>query len=138
MDRVEAAILSAEGRLLRSPAIDALIGHHAHVVQPIARRRGKVVVFGLGNLLSNQTAACCHVATQDGVIVRLVVSRRADGSVAIADVEYLPTMVRHPQRRVVVVRDALRRGATGRYRAQLRASLRRTRRAIGDVASLSH
>jgi hypothetical protein len=49
----------------------------------------------------------------------------------------MPTMVRHPQRSVLVVRHALRRGASGAYAAQLHASLRRTRRAIGRVAVLS-
>ena len=125
------------GRLLAAPAVDALIGHHAHVVQPLGRRHGKVVAYGLGNLLSNQSAACCRAATQDGVVVRLVVRERRDGSLRIRDAEYVPTMVRHPRRRVVAVRQALRRGASGVYATQLRASLRRTRRAIGDVAVLS-
>lgn len=122
------------GRLLRSPAVDVLIGHHAHVVQPVERRHGKVVAYGLGNLLSNQSAACCRAATQDGVIVRLVVGEHRDGSLRVGDVEYVATMVRHPQRRVVAIRHALRHGAAGRYAARLRASLARTRRAIGDVA----
>jgi poly-gamma-glutamate synthesis protein (capsule biosynthesis protein) len=126
------------GRLLASAAVDALIGHHAHVVQPVARRHGKVVVYGLGNLLSNQSAACCRAATQDGVVVRLGVRERRDGTLRIRDVAYVPTMVRHPQRRVVAVRRVLRRGgASGTYAAQLRASLRRTRRAIGDGATLT-
>ncbi len=90
-----------------------------------------------GNMLSNQSAACCRAATQDGLVVRLVVGERPDGALRIRRVEYVPTMVRHPQRRVVVVRDALRRGASGAYAAQLRASLRRTRRAIGEVPVLS-
>lgn len=125
------------GRLLTSRAVDALVGHHAHVVQPVARRHGKVVAYGLGNLLSNQTAACCRAATQDGVIVRLVIGERRDGSLRVHRVEYVPTMVRHPQRSVVVVRRALRRDASGAFAAQLRASLRRTRRAIGRIAVLS-
>ena len=125
------------GRLLRSPAVDALIGHHAHVVQPVARRHGKVVVYGLGTLLSNQSAACCRAATQDGVVVRLVARERRDGALRIHDVAYVPTMVRHPQRRVVAVRRALRAGASGTYAAQLRASLRRTRDAIGAGATLA-
>jgi len=125
------------GRLLASSAVDALVGHHAHVVQPVTRRRGKVVVYGLGNLLSNQSVACCRAATQDGVVVRLAVRERGDGALRIRDVAYVPTMVRHPQRRVVAVRRALRRGASGTYAAQLRASLRRTRRAIGGGATLA-
>ena len=55
-------------RLTRSPAIDAIVGQHAHVVQPIRRVNGKPVVFGEGNLVSNQTAGCCPAAAQDGLI----------------------------------------------------------------------
>ncbi len=55
-------------RLTRSPAIDAIVGQHAHVVQPIRLVRGKPVVFGEGNLISNQTAGCCPAASQDGLI----------------------------------------------------------------------
>ena len=38
------------------------------MVQPIRRVNGKPVVFGEGNLISNQTAACCSAAAQDGLI----------------------------------------------------------------------
>lgn len=124
-------------RLLASSAVDVIIGHHAHVVQPVARRRGKVVAYGLGNLLSNQTAACCVAATQDGVLLRLIATRRPNGVVRVRRVEYIPTMVRHPGRRVVAVRRALRRASTPAERRQLRASLGRTRSAIGDQAVLA-
>ena len=63
--------LALARRLARSHAITAVVGQHAHVVQPI-RRIGRLwVVFGAGNLLSNQTAACCPAASQDGMLVRL-------------------------------------------------------------------
>jgi poly-gamma-glutamate capsule biosynthesis protein CapA/YwtB (metallophosphatase superfamily) len=87
-------------RLARSRAITAVVGQHAHVVQPI-RRVGRLwVVFGEGNLLSNQTAACCPAASQDGMLVRLHVRvgrRRA----RIARITYAPTSVRHPDYAVV-------------------------------------
>lgn len=124
-------------RLLASPAIDALIGHHAHVVQPVERMRGKVVVYGLGNHLSNQapgaTPNCCVAAAQDGVIVRLTFRQRADGRWRVGAVDHLPTIVQHPQRRVVLVDRALRR-ADGAWEAQLRASRQRTRRVLGPNA----
>src|SRR5436309_2216689 len=53
-------------RLARSPDITVVLGQHVHVVQPIRAVGRKVVVFGEGNLLSNQTAACCPAASQDG------------------------------------------------------------------------
>src|SRR5258706_4768525 len=55
-------------RLARSPDITAIVGQHVHVVQPIRFINGKPVIFGEGNLISNQTSACCPAATQDGMI----------------------------------------------------------------------
>jgi poly-gamma-glutamate capsule biosynthesis protein CapA/YwtB (metallophosphatase superfamily) len=82
-------------RLARSSAITAVVGQHAHVVQPIRRVGRLPVVYGEGNLLSNQTAACCPAASQDGMLVRLhvVVRPRRD---RVDRVTYTPTWVRHP------------------------------------------
>ena len=87
-------------RLGRSRAITAVVGQHAHVVQPIRRVGRTWVVFGTGNLLSNQSAACCVAATQDGMLVRLhlrVGPRRA----RVERVTYTPTWVRHPDYTVI-------------------------------------
>jgi poly-gamma-glutamate synthesis protein (capsule biosynthesis protein) len=82
-------------RLGRSRAITAVVGQHAHVVQPI-RRAGKTwVVFSTGNLLSSQSAACCPAATQDGVLVRLHL-RVGPKRARVERVTYVPTWVRHP------------------------------------------
>ncbi len=37
-----------------SEDIDLIIGHHAHVIQPVGRQDGDWIVYGLGNLLHNQ------------------------------------------------------------------------------------
>ena len=87
-------------RLTRSPAIAAIVGQHAHVVQPIRRVNGKPVVFGEGNLVSNQTAGCCPAASQDGLIALIRFTAR-DGRVRARRVRYVPTWVRHPDYRVV-------------------------------------
>jgi poly-gamma-glutamate capsule biosynthesis protein CapA/YwtB (metallophosphatase superfamily) len=87
-------------RLTRSPAITAIVGQHAHVVQPIRRVHGKPVVFGEGNLVSNQTAACCPAETQDGLIALIDFAAR-DGRVRAKRVRYVPTWVRHPDYRVL-------------------------------------
>ncbi len=87
-------------RLTRSPAITAIVGQHVHVVQPIRRVNGKPVVFGEGNLVSNQTAACCPAESQDGLIALIdFVSTR--GRVKATRVRYVPTWVRHPDYRVL-------------------------------------
>jgi Bacterial capsule synthesis protein PGA_cap len=111
--------------LTRSRAITAVVGQHAHVVQPIRRVNGKLVVFGAGNLLSNQTAACCPAAAQDGLIARLhVVVPAGGGRARLRRVSYVPTWVRHPDYAVLPVGDALRRGLADP--AALRASYART------------
>jgi hypothetical protein len=83
-------------RLTRSPAIDAIVGQHAHVVQPIRRVRGKPVVFGEGNLISNQTAGCCPAASQDGLIALIDFAIRPGHRARARRVRYVPTWVRHP------------------------------------------
>ena len=83
-------------RLTRSPAIDAIVGQHVHVVQPIRRVHGKPVVFGEGNLISNQTAGCCPVASQDGLIALIDFVVRPGHRAHARRIRYVPTWVRHP------------------------------------------
>jgi len=89
-------------RLARSPAVDAIVGQHAHVVQPIRWVGDKPVVFGEGNLVSNQTPACCPAAAQDGLIALIDFEPVADdAALRAARVRYVPTYVRHPDYSVV-------------------------------------
>jgi hypothetical protein len=92
--------LSLARSLTSSPDIAAVVGQHVHVVQPIRFINGKPVVFGEGNLVSNQTAACCPAASQDGLIA-LLDFRVAGGTVRVRRVRYVPTFVRHPDYRVL-------------------------------------
>ena len=48
--------------LTRDPDITAIVGQHVHVVQPIERVNGKLVVFGEGQILSNEDESCCPPA----------------------------------------------------------------------------
>jgi poly-gamma-glutamate synthesis protein (capsule biosynthesis protein) len=77
-------------RLTRGDAISAVVGQHAHLVQPVERVNGELVVFGLGNLLSNQTAACCPAASQNGLVAVL----RFDRDNELTRVRKVPTRVR--------------------------------------------
>ena len=120
-------------RLLADPAVDLLVGHHAHVVQPIERSNGKWVAFGLGNSLSAQSAACCPAATQDGVLLQATIVAKA-GRMVVARLRYVPTWVEHPSYRILPVARALARGsASPATRAMLRASLHRTTAAVGHA-----
>jgi hypothetical protein len=110
--------LSLARALTRSKAITAVVGQHVHVVQPIRWIDGKPVVFGEGNLLSNQSAACCPLGSQDGLIALLDLRVAASGLRAVR-VRYLPTYVRHPDFTVLHARGASRArtiGVVGRTR----------------------
>lgn len=117
-------------RLLRSPAIDLILGHHAHVVQPIERVRKEYLVYGMGNFLSNQSIACCPEETTDGVIVNLEVKGRGD-RFRVDRVTYTPTWVEIGPFVVTPVGNALKgHSVTAETRAALRESWSRTVHAI--------
>ena len=75
--------------LSTSPDIDFVIGHHAHVVQPVEQVGDLWVAFGLGNLLSNMLGA----DRQDGVILRVTFVEERAGGFTVEAVEHLPTRV---------------------------------------------
>ena len=82
--------------LAEVPEIDLVVGHHAHVVQPVARVGEVPVAFGLGNFLSDQhESACCPDESQDGVIlhVRFVETGPATGEFTASEFTYSPTRV---------------------------------------------
>ena len=87
-------------QVLRSRDVDLVIGHHAHVVQPIQRRRdGRWVVFGLGNLLAQQAlmpgegTAPPH---RDGVVALVDIAPGPSGRYAVRRMGYVPTFVDAP------------------------------------------
>jgi poly-gamma-glutamate synthesis protein (capsule biosynthesis protein) len=87
--------LALASRLTRSPDITAVVGQHVHIVQPIRTINGKLVVFGEGNLISNETSACCPTASQDGMIVLLTITVDSHGA-RVTFIHYVPIWVRHP------------------------------------------
>jgi poly-gamma-glutamate synthesis protein (capsule biosynthesis protein) len=81
-------------RIAASGQVTAVVGQHVHVVQPIRFLDGMPVVFGEGNLLSNQSSACCPAAAQDGLIAYLDFAAPAGARPRVERVRYLPTRVR--------------------------------------------
>ncbi len=79
-------------QILASPYVDAIVGGHVHVVQPVEKIGTKYVVYGTGNLLSNQSGECCPVSSQDGVIVTLHFVDTA-GKWSVGSITYTPTWV---------------------------------------------
>lgn len=112
--------------LLTSDDIGLVIGHHAHVVQPISLVDGRYVVWGLGNQLSNQTQA----PRTDGLTVVVTAGPGPQGPLHrwhVTGVEAVPTWVDRPSFRILPVVDALADPAvTGALRADLLASYDRT------------
>lgn len=88
--------------LLKHRVVDAIVGQHAHVVQPIRRRFGRFVVYGEGNLLSAQDGE-----SQDGLIAVLHVRAAAVGAPVIR-VGYVPIWVEWPDYVVEPVAQRLR------------------------------
>jgi poly-gamma-glutamate capsule biosynthesis protein CapA/YwtB (metallophosphatase superfamily) len=122
--------LSTAQALAADPDITAIVGQHVHVVQPIRRVEGKLVVFGEGQLLSNQSGACCPVQTEDGMLVflHIVVGR---GGARLASIGYMPTWDRHPDYTVLPIGDALHRHEAPA--GVLRASYNRTTSVVGRI-----
>ncbi len=116
--------------LTKSKDITAIVGQHVHVVQPIRSVNGKLVVFGEGNLLSNQSSPA---ASQDGLIALLDIE--VDGSTSrVRGIRYVPTWVRRSDYTVLPIGVALRRRLADP--ATLRASYRRTVAAAGRRANV--
>jgi poly-gamma-glutamate synthesis protein (capsule biosynthesis protein) len=75
--------------LLPWPDIDVIVGHHAHVVQPIEQVDGTYVVWGLGNQLANQP----QVPKSDGLTVILHADKGMGGRYRVAGIEAVPTWI---------------------------------------------
>ncbi len=82
--------------------VDLLVGHHAHVLQPIDRIGEMWVAYGLGNFVSNQYWG----TTQDGAILNIEIGDSPDG-LAVRRVTYTPTRVDRTVMKVVPVADHL-------------------------------
>ena len=121
-------------RLLASPDIDLILGHHAHVVQPVAEIGGEFLVYGLGNFLSNQspeTCTGCPPGAEDGVIVHLTVTlSEADGRWRATDISHTPTWVDRSTYEIV---DLL--GSGDRNPAAPAESAQRTVSALGSLGT---
>ncbi|MFD6134939.1 CapA family protein [Isoptericola sp. NPDC056618] len=130
-------------RLARSGEVDLVIGHHAHVPQRIdlvgkgPDGEGMWVAYGLGNLLSNQSAACCDARTSNGVLLTATLTQDTpDDPTRVTGVTWTGTTVDigggHD---VVALPDVLDDpGTTTLSAAELEAREDRVRDAVGDVA----
>jgi poly-gamma-glutamate capsule biosynthesis protein CapA/YwtB (metallophosphatase superfamily) len=125
--------LATARALAGDPDITAIVGQHVHVVQPIVRVHGKLVVYGEGQLLSNQSAACCPAQTEDGMLVFLHILVTHRGS-KLTSITYMPTWDRHPDYTVLPIGEALQHHQAPA--AELRASYQRTTSVVGRIPSI--
>lgn len=77
--------------------VDLIIGHHAHVIQPVEVVDGTWVAYGVGNLLSNMG----QPARRDGVLVEVAFEAGPQEPFEVVEVGFLPTQVEIPGHRIV-------------------------------------
>jgi poly-gamma-glutamate synthesis protein (capsule biosynthesis protein) len=119
-------------QLLADPAIDLLLGHHAHVVQPLERIGDKWVAYGMGNEVANQNFS---LPTRDGIMPRFTFREVRPGVFRVVRAEVLPVHMWLNDRplRVLDVAATLADPATSdAYRRACRDSLRRIRAVLGQ------
>lgn len=130
---VSASQRSIAETLTSSGVVDLIVGHHAHVIQPIDLVNGRWVVFGLGNHLSNMpTGGNWGPPSQDGMIVAVEVTAGPSG-VSIGVPMVVPTWVDRDGGWVItpVVPALADPTISDGRRALLEASLARTRAIVG-------
>ncbi|WP_035812343.1 CapA family protein [Jiangella gansuensis] len=117
--------------LIASPDIDLLLGHHAHVVQPLENVDGEWVVYGMGNLMANHAEP--EGPKAEGLLTRFTFTEDpAAGEFTAAAAEYLPLYQTYqPPVEVLAVPDALASGDVGTATAaRLQEALDRTTQVV--------
>lgn len=81
--------------------VDALIGGHPHVIQPVDLLNSTtgdhqmICAYSIGNHLTNQHEGRISQSpnghTEDGLMVRLTIDRDKDGIVSLTNAEFIPT-----------------------------------------------
>ncbi len=122
---VEAQQTVADTLAAAPGAVDLIVGHHAHVVQPISKVGEMWVVWGMGNQLSNNAPRCCPAESTDGVVVTVTIGDTS-GGVGVTDVAFTPTWNERATFRVLPTAATVAAGTAPELDADLRASYERT------------
>lgn len=121
-------------RITASGTVDLIVGHHAHVLQPIEQVNGVWVIYGLGNILSNLPAnSSWPPESQDAAIATVGFTVRPDGTVAVTRPVITPTWVDKEHGFVIrdVAADLADPGVVGPLRDALQRSMDRTTAVLG-------
>ncbi|MGH3342295.1 MAG: CapA family protein [Carbonactinosporaceae bacterium] len=123
--------------LLSSSAVDLIVGHHAHVVQPFERIDGGWVAYGLGNHLARHAVPVGE--SEEGVIARFTFTESRDGRWKVTAPEAVPTLIDlGPPLRVVALPAALsgsRTELSEQQRARYKEGYRRTRNVLSALGA---
>lgn len=100
-ERRENASQRALAAFLRRHGADLVVGSHPHVIQPVAADSASVVLYSLGNLVSNQRKRF----TDGGLIAEITMTRHPDGRMEYA-LEAVPVWVALPGYRILPPEEA--------------------------------
>jgi poly-gamma-glutamate capsule biosynthesis protein CapA/YwtB (metallophosphatase superfamily) len=125
-------------RLIASPDIDLLLGHHAHVVQPIEAIGDEWVVYGMGNLVSNQGSQ--GPDKLEGLLVRFTFTEQPNRRWRVTSAEFAAVLTddRGPIRVVDVRRALADPGTDPRLRPRLQTAWQRTAAIAGARGGPAH
>jgi len=120
--------------LTKSGDVDLIVGHHAHVVQPIEKVNGVWVMYGMGNVLSNlPTDERWPPSSQDAGVFTTTMRRDSGGKVVFDTPVVYPTWVDKDNDWVIRnINENLRNKTPGINTNELEQSLRRTTRVLGE------
>jgi len=123
---------SIAAELLADSNIDLILGHHAHVVQPMQEIDGKWVVYGLGNLAAAHREPNSRKA--EGLLVRFTFERTGDRW-KVGQAAYVPLLVTDtvPVRVLDVRRELAKPDLSPTKRARLELAEERTRDAVRSL-----
>ena len=124
--------------LAASGAVDLIVGHHAHTVQPIVRIGNTWVAYGLGNLLGQMRTSTPRA--MEGIMLKATFVQGADGRWQVQRLATIPLLVTYhtPQggpARIYPIKASLAAGVGPTE--QLTKSLGYVRSAVGSPAGLA-
>ena len=130
--------VSVADALTKSGFVDLIVGHHAHVVQPIEKVNGVWVMYGMGNVLSNlPTDERWPASSQDAGVFTITMRRSMAGKVLFDTPVVHPTWV--DKQNGWIIRDIEKSlsnlNNSGVNAQELELSLGRTTRVLGKYIS---
>jgi poly-gamma-glutamate synthesis protein (capsule biosynthesis protein) len=127
--------VSVADALTKSGYVDLIVGHHAHVVQPIEKVNGVWVIYGMGNVLSNlPTDERWPASSQDAAVFTITMRRIADGTISFDTPVVHPTWVDKQNGWIIrdIEKSLSNSNNSGVNAQELELSLGRTTRVLGD------